>query len=696
MMSGLGNNDVAIGTLDIEGEVKAVAEQISLIEQEMDKKRNRSIESNTSEIESKRQAPNEQEWVHPSRLKPPSTGDPLPHPSTPNVLTPNPSQPGFNVPVQVGPPSGSSSPVKKQVSVIPPFTGTPPPYSIPLQKNQRHPFKPLPKLLRSPPDSPSRGPQVKTPTPVPEVTTSAPVQEVPTPAPSPVVTRLTLSPGPLIQELDSETLLNKFYAGISKQLDTRDANLLTKIDQSMDRRDEAMKQLIRSLTNQIELIQQEIVVMKSDIKQGDTELRQLIADQGERIRLLESRPTSTREGQVSSNSSGNIPAEYTEIYLSEEEQKNLVDHIMDMRRKGEFKAEGGGPEELRREVATMGAPYGYGPEWNRAEHSGSQLRPWAQALNKKVSEEEGEDFNQWSLTYYPAGSKMPKHGDDEKRLAHCSKIVGISLLTAWEMSFYHARRATEVGRVTLAPGSKIVMLQEDQTTYHHAILPCYDGPRISISIRRMKVEKEVKIALIGDSLVSRVIVGRNEKKGFEGTLGPSLPGTNIFAALGETLPAPSSLDRDTTDIVVAVGVNNLKKLNAHNTPELLLQRMKEYHSQISKTCPSANIMIQEVLPVRADQPALNSAIRQYNSLLSGHFSKGKVTLISSRVFMKKDGSLRDELIDQSDAKAPGIHLNAEGTALVAGRLKFALKKVNNILPPLPAQPRRTRPPYRRN
>ena len=79
-MSGLGNNDVAIGTLDIEGEVKAVAEQISLIEQEMDKKRNRSIESNTSEIESKRQAPNEQEWVHPSRLKPPSTGDRLPHP----------------------------------------------------------------------------------------------------------------------------------------------------------------------------------------------------------------------------------------------------------------------------------------------------------------------------------------------------------------------------------------------------------------------------------------------------------------------------------------------------------------------------------------------------------------------------------------------------------------------------------------
>ena len=124
--------------------------------------------------------------------------------------------------------------------------------------------------------------------------------------------------------------------------------------------------------------------------------------------------------------------------------------------------------------------------------------------------------------------------------------------------------------------------------------------------------------------------------------------------------------------------------------------MKEYHSQISKTCPSANIMIQEVLPVRADQPALNSAIRQYNTLLSEHFSKGKVTLISSRVFMKKDGSLRDELIDQSDAKAPGIHLNAEGTALVAGRIKFALKKVNNILPPLPAQPRRTRPPYRRN
>ena len=48
--------------------------------------------------------------------------------------------------------------------------------------------------------------------------------------------------------------------------------------------------------------------------------------------------------------------------------------------------------------------------------------------------------------------------------------------------------------------------------------------------------------------------------------------------------------------------------------------------------------------------------------MSEHFSKtsnGKVTLISSRVFRKKDGSLRDELIDQSDTKAPGIHLNAD-------------------------------------
>ena len=39
-----------------------------------------------------------------------------------------------------------------------------------------------------------------------------------------------------------------------------------------------------------------------------------------------------------------------------------------------------------------------------------------------------------------------------------------------------------------------------------------------------------------------------------------------------------------------------------------------------------------------------------DTLLSEHFSKtsnGKVTLISSRVFRKKDGSLRDELIDQS-------------------------------------------------
>ena len=68
-----------------------------------------------------------------------------------------------------------------------------------------------------------------------------------------------------------------------------------------------------------------------------------------------------------------------------------------------------------------------------------------------------------------------------------------------------------------------------------------------------------------------------------------------------------------------------------------------------------------------------------DTLLSEHFSKtsnGKVTLISSRVFRKEDGSLRDELIDQSDTKAPGIHLNADGTALVAGRIKRTIKRLS--------------------
>ena len=59
------------------------------------------------------------------------------------------------------------------------------------------------------------------------------------------------------------------------------------------------------------------------------------------------------------------------------------------------------------------------------------------------------------------------------------------------------------------------------------------------------------------------------------------PGTNTFAALIETLPRPGTIDPDSTDIVLAVGVNNLKKLNQENTPAMIMQGIASYHDKLT-------------------------------------------------------------------------------------------------------------------
>ena len=648
-------------------------------------KRNRSLESNLSQDqEEKRQALSDTDMftgVHPSRIPSHTIRGPCNKPPSGNDRT------------LPGTPSSASSPIedpavcKATSNVIPPFTGKPVVnFSLPPSSSTSPPLgtTPPPNSLTLPPTQPPtqpNPPQVPTPRKQPMspvLNPSAPsTQEASAP---------DLGVNPAMNNFDAQALLEKFYSGITEKLEEREERLFKRLDTLGSQRDEKLAMALRQISNELSHTKVQVEEVKVSIRQTETDLRSLLAAQGERIRLLEARSALTPGQDLQASSF--IPANYDPSFLSEEDQKNLVGHIMGMSE--EFRPEGAGPDHLRRRVLSMGVAYPYGD----IKHEASPVREWAKPLLKLLSEAGGEEYNQMSLIIYPPGAKMPSHGDNESCLVPGSKIQSISLMTAWVMAFYHARRNQEVGRLTLAPGSKLEMLQEDQDKYHHAILPCLDGVRINITARRLKVKKHLKVALIGDSIVSGVNFGRNA-----GCLGPTLPGTNTFAALIETLPRPGTIDPDSTDIVLAVGVNNLKKLNQENTPASVMQGLATYHDRLANTLPAARIYLTEVLPVRKGLGLLNEEIVQYNKLLREFCSKSNITLLSSSVFAdRRSGSLREDLDDETDTSAPGIHLNRNGTALVAGRIKFALKKANDLLLPIHLQRQRarnqTRPNYR--
>ena len=49
----------------------------------------------------------------------------------------------------------------------------------------------------------------------------------------------------------------------------------------------------------------------------------------------------------------------------------------------------------------------------------------------------------------------------------------------------------------------------------------------------------------------------------------------------------------------SVRVNNLKKLNQHNSSAMIMQGIASYHDKLVNNFPSAKIYMTEVLPVRA-------------------------------------------------------------------------------------------------
>ena len=151
-----------------------------------------------------------------------------------------------------------------------------------------------------------------------------------------------------------------------------------------------------------------------------------------------------------------------------------------------------------------------------------------------------------------------------------------------------------------------------------------------------------------------------------GTLGQALPGSGDFCCKVEDLPPPEELT-DYTDIVLAVGTNNLKEPSSDPT-ELAVQyynKLKSYRSSL----PNTRVYVHGVLPTT--NSAINARVKQFNKHLSDICnSRQMLTYLDTKVFCDVNGDLAQKFrVGETDV----LHVNSDGVKLLASRIKFALR-----------------------
>ena len=182
-----------------------------------------------------------------------------------------------------------------------------------------------------------------------------------------------------------------------------------------------------------------------------------------------------------------------------------------------------------------------------------------------------------------------------------------------------------------------------------------------------------KVLLLGDSNSGGKIKFGTER----GTLGGALPGSNVFCAKIEELPAADSqVFEGVSDIVLSVGTNNLKL--ATTEPDDLIKTTYTYVKEVTRVNPGAHVLLPAVLPVHSGftDEAVNPKINFYNYYLKDMCdSLTKATFIDVNVFANQDGTLKQHL---SNGASDPLHLSTQGIKLFASRLKYALRNRHDL------------------
>ena len=155
-----------------------------------------------------------------------------------------------------------------------------------------------------------------------------------------------------------------------------------------------------------------------------------------------------------------------------------------------------------------------------------------------------------------------------------------------------------------------------------------------------------------------------------GTLGAALPGSEKFCAKVENLPATEELV-DCTDVVIAVGTNDLK--NRQTDPLDLARQFYGKVKSYTSDLPNTRIYVNGVLPTTNSET--NARIKEYNRHLDDICNtKPMLTYLDTKVYSDSSGKLMDKFAVQGDE----IHVNGAATKLIASRLKNAIRQRHHM------------------
>ena len=206
---------------------------------------------------------------------------------------------------------------------------------------------------------------------------------------------------------------------------------------------------------------------------------------------------------------------------------------------------------------------------------------------------------------------------------------------------------------------------------------------MSFTFRLLREGIGPKVLLLGDSNFSGKIKFGTE----QGTLGAALPGSSEWCPKVVSLPDPKKVGT-ATHIIIATGLNDMVQ---QDTPEQVLNNLITFIKETRRAWPGNKIYLPGVLPTK--NPALNVKIKRYNEMLAGYsVSVREVFYINNNIFQDKQGLLDNRFwLPQVE---DSYHLSPEGIKLYASRMKFALKRANNI--PFPTRQQRSPPPNTNN
>ena len=182
---------------------------------------------------------------------------------------------------------------------------------------------------------------------------------------------------------------------------------------------------------------------------------------------------------------------------------------------------------------------------------------------------------------------------------------------------------------------------------------------------------KTRVVLMGDSNSSgKLKFGENR-----GTLGKALPGESIFCPTLTELKEPeSNTFVEATDVIVAVGTNDLKQDNVN--PSSLAKKLSKYVLSVIAKYPSVQVFLPGVLPICTENSQINSRVREYNHYIRDLcISHPRLTFIDTNVFSTPLGSLKPNL---AAGPSDPLHLYAEGIKLYGSRFKFALRQRHGL------------------